>query len=517
MQDNVALKETNEKNNKNKQDYFKKEAENKLKSFKEYKALRFSIGASAAIIAILLFAGVDIKEGSVNTIALVFIALYLVSIIAQVVVSNKVKKDILEINDIKDSTRKVGYALIPFVIVANVFSAIAGLTLIKKDRGIEYTLSIYMVLIAFSNIMISAINLFKPYVSNTYYIGMGLLAVVTIFYIYAMVMISKHVKDKKVDSCLKPIAYVLMATIISGNLFAFLVGLVIIRKLKHKDAEISIEWIDVLRRLFRNDMTVLGLFVIVLLMSISLCSFLTFDYAMAVENNYSAILLAPNLTYPLGTDDFGRCVFSRIVFGARISLTVGLIATFIPMIVGGGLGAISGYYGKHTDNIIMRLLDVLYAVPGILLAIAIVAAFGASTVNLILALSIGSIPGYARNVRATVMRISNNEFVEAAKACGAKDSTIIIKHIMPNSLAPIIVQATLGIGGAVLSTSSLSYLGLGVEPHIPEWGNILKIGSKFLETDPHLAIYPGIAIIVLVLAFNFFGDGVRDALDPKLK
>lgn len=516
MQDNVALREK-QNDDKNKKDYIKKETNRKLKSFKEYSALRFSIGAGIAIILILLFSGIDLKEGNHSVLALGTAAVYLVSIIAQYVVSNKVKKDILENNDIKDDTRKLGYALIPFVITANIFSAVAGFTLIKKDRGIEYTLSIYMVLTAFSCIMISAINLKKPYVANTFYIGIGALALITVFYIYSMIMISKHIKNKQVDPCLKKVAIVLIATAITGNIFAFAAGAVILRKLRHKDAEISIEWIDVLRRLFRNDMTVLGLFVIVLLMSISICSALTFDYSVAVENSYSTILLPPSLEYPLGTDDFGRCVFTRIIFGARISLTVGLISTMIPIVIGGGLGAISGYYGKTIDNSIMRVLDVLYAIPGILLAIAIVAAFGASTINLILALSVGSIPGYARNVRATVMRISNNEFVEAARACGAKDSTIILKHIMPNSLAPIIVQATLGIGGAVLSTSSLSYLGLGVEPHIPEWGNILKIGSKYLETNPHLAIYPGIAIIVLVLAFNFFGDGVRDALDPKLK
>lgn len=515
MQDNVALKD--KKDDKNKKDYIKKETQRNLKSFKEYTALRFSIGSSIAILLIILVAGIDFKEGNHSMLALGFSSIYLVSIIAQFVISNKVKKDILELDDIKDATRKIGYFLILFAITSNIFCAISGFTLIKKDRGIEYTLSIYMILTAFSCIMISAINLFKPYVSNTFYMGIGILLLITILYIYAMIMISKHVKDKKVDSCLNPIAIFLIATIVTGNIFAFVVGLVIIRKLKHKDAEISIEWIDVLRRLFRNDMTTLGFFVIVLLMSISICSILTFDYAVAIENSYSTILLPPSIEYPLGTDDFGRCVFTRIIFGARISLTVGLISTIIPVVIGGGLGAISGYYGKIIDNTIMRFLDVLYAVPGILLAIAIVAAFGASTINLILALSVGSIPGYARNVRATVMRISNNEFVEAARACGAKDSTIILKHIMPNSLAPIIVQATLGIGGAVLSTSSLSYLGLGVEPHIPEWGNILKIGSKYLETNPHLAIYPGIAIIVLVLAFNFFGDGVRDALDPKLK
>ena len=151
------------------------------------------------------------------------------------------------------------------------------------------------------------------------------------------------------------------------------------------------------------------------------------------------------------------------------------------------------------------------------MAIAIIAAFGVSTTNLILALSIGGIPSYARTVRATVMGLANQEFVEAARACGAKDGTIIFKHIIPNSLAPVIVRATLGIGSAVLSTSSLSYLGIGVEPHVPEWGNILKAGSTYLETNPYIAIFPGLAIILIVLAFNYFGDGLRDALDPKLK
>jgi peptide/nickel transport system permease protein len=174
-------------------------------------------------------------------------------------------------------------------------------------------------------------------------------------------------------------------------------------------------------------------------------------------------------------------------------------------------------YGGKTDNIIMRVLDVFNAVPSILLAIAIIAALGVSIVNLVLALSVSSIPGYARIVRAQVLGVSNQEFVEAAKACGAKNGRIIFKHIIPNSLAPVIVQATMGIGSAVLSTSSLSYLGLGVPSHVPEWGNILKAGSTFLETNPYIAIFPGVIIIVSVLAFNFFGDGLRDALDPKLK
>ena len=221
--------------------------------------------------------------------------------------------------------------------------------------------------------------------------------------------------------------------------------------------------------------------------------------------------------YPFGCDDYGRCVFTRIIFGARISLLVGMISTILPCVVGGMLGAIAGYYGGKIDNMIMRCLDVLAAVPGILLAIAIIAALGVSTVNLILSLSIGGISGYARTVRAQVLGVANQEFVEAAKACGAKDGTIIFRHIIPNSLAPVIVRVTMGMGSAVLSTSSLSYLGIGVEAHVPEWGNVLKAGSKFLESNPYIAIFPGLAIIIIVLSFNYFGDGLRDALDPKLK
>ncbi|MGL5752539.1 MAG: ABC transporter permease [Paraclostridium sp.] len=490
----------------NKKEYIKREKHRKLRKFKEC-----STGDIAWVISLLL--SIVLIMNSLMIVG----GIYLLASIIQYVISSKVKKEISINNEISKSTRKLGYVLLPFVLVGNIFTGISGLTLIKKEKGIEYTLSIYMVLITISTILISVLNLFKPYVANTYYIGMGILLAVTVFYIFTMIMISKYINGKQVDKKLKPIGVVLILTAFTGNIFALVLGLVILRKLRNKDSEISIEWIDVLRRLFRNDMAIIGLFIVVLLMSLSICSYLTFDYSIAIDNNYSTILLSPNLQYPLGTDDYGRCVFTRIVFGARISLSVGVVATMVPIIIGGTLGAISGYYGRNVDNIIMRILDVLYAVPGILLAIAIVAAFGASTFNLILALSIGGIPGYARTVRATVLSISHSEFVEAARACGAKDYTIIFKHIIPNSLAPIIVRATLGIGGAVLSTSSLSYLGLGVEPHIPEWGNILKIGSNFLETNPYLAIYPGIAIIMIVLAFNFFGDGIRDALDPKLK
>lgn len=253
------------------------------------------------------------------------------------------------------------------------------------------------------------------------------------------------------------------------------------------------------------------------MLALSICANLTFDYGIAVDNDYSMILQNPSLVYPFGTDDYGRCVFTRVVFGARISLTVGIFSTAISIVVGILLGAIAGFYSGATDNVIMRILDVFMAIPGLLLPIAIIAAFGTSTANITFALGVGAIPSYARTIRASVLQLQDSEFVEAARACGAKDNIIIFKHILPNSMAPLIIRATLGIGAGVTAVSSLSYLGLGIAPHIPEWGNILKAGSSYLESNPYMAIFPGFAIVILVLAFNFLGDGFRDALDPKLK
>lgn len=497
--------------------YMKRIEHRRLNSFQEYRNATFAWGASLILALIIFIFSYDTSTREFSSLSLIAGGIYLVSAVIQYAVTIKIKKEILELNDIKKSTRLIGYLLIPFAVTGNFFMAISGFALIAREKSIEYNLCIYAILTSFTIMLVSSLNLFKEYVSDSFLLGMGVLMGITLFYILTMVMVLRFVKGKKVDKIMLPFAVLLILSIAIGNVFAFLLGFILISKIRHKDEEISIEWIDVLRRLFRNYMAVLGMFVVILLISLSICSNLTFDYSIAIDNNYQTILRSPSLEFPFGTDNYGRCVFTRIVFGAKISLIVGTVTTLVPVILGGILGAISGYYGKKLDNVVMRFLDIIYAVPDILLAIAIVAAFGASTMNLIMALSVGSIPLYARTVRATVMGISNNEFVEAAKACGAKDFTIIFKHIIPNSLAPIIVRATLGIGGAVLSTSALSYLGLGVEPHIPEWGNILKIGSNYLETNPYLAVFPGLAIILIVLSFNYFGDGLRDALDPKLK
>ncbi len=297
----------------------------------------------------------------------------------------------------------------------------------------------------------------------------------------------------------------------SKNIFSFLRRDKELEQVKHRGL-----WRDVWIRLLRNRLAILGMSYIIFLILLSIFATLFLDYSKAITVNGMERLLAPSFKHPFGTDSLGRDVLLRIIFGARISILAGLISTSIAIVLGGSFGAISGYYGGVLDNIIMRVMDMLSAIPGILLAIAIVASFGANIFTLMIALSIGGIAGYARIVRASVLEIRNQEYIEAIMVCGATNARIILLHIIPNALAPVIVRATLGIGTAVIATASLSYLGLGVQPPTPEWGRILAEGQQFIER-PYLTIIPGLAIVSVVLAFNFFGDGLRDALDPKLK
>jgi len=489
----------------------------KLGGFVEYKNMAFSMGATIILTMIFLFVSYDFIEGKLSKGMFIVGCLYLFMSLYMYVVLRRIKREILETDNISDATRHLGWPMILFVLTGNFFGAIGGMYLIAKNKCIEYQLSVYMIVNLIMVMLVSAVNIFKPAIPYYFDLGMGLLAVLLVFYVFVAVMLAKHADEHNIDPKLKKLLIPLVLSAVTGNLFALVLAVTMYKRLYQKNKELSIEWIDIMRRLFRNYMAVVGMFIIIFLVSISLCSYLTFDYAVSVDNNYSALYLSPSLAYPFGTDNFGRCIFSRIVFGARISLTVGIAAIVIPLLVGGTLGAFAGYYGKTVDNIIMRLLDTLYAIPSILLSIAIIASFGASTISLIMAISIAGIPVYARLVRGTVLGIANSEYVEAAKACGATNAIIIFKHIVPNSLAPLIVRSTLEIGTAVLSTSTLSYLGIGIPSHIPEWGNVLRVGSTYLEEHPYMAIFPGLAIILIVLAFNFFGDGLRDALDPKMK
>lgn len=486
------------------------------KAFQEYSQAKFALASSFIIFVILLFNSYDFSSSSFNMFIVIACVLYALFSGIQLAITRRIKQDIVRYGEIQDSSRKYGYIQLLSILTANVFATTAAMILIKKQRTYVYPLAVYMIWADLFVMAVSALNLFKPYVSDSFLPAMLILMLITLFHLATLLLIGKYSDRKYTAPWLSIVAYLLITTAVTGNLFALIIGFSLLFKIKNNKYQVVTKWELIWEQLTKHIPSMLSMFFIIFLFMISICSLFTFDYDLAVENNYGAILQSPTLAYPFGTDDFGRCVFSRIIFGARISLIVGFMSTVIPLVIGGFLGAVSGFYGRHTDNIIMRLLDILYAVPGILLAITIIAAFGANTVNLVLALSVGAIPTYARTMRANVLQVSTFEFVEAARALGLNNQAIIFKHIVPNAMAPMIVKATLTIGTAVIATSSLSYLGLGVEPHIPEWGNILKLGSAYLETQPYLAIYPGLAIITLVLAFNFLGDGLRDAINPKL-
>jgi len=504
-------------NNNKIKEYEKKVQNRRLSKFGEYTILSVGWIVSIAIAIAISFMAKDSDTGEISSGAMFFSMTYYLAGILGLLLSLKIKSDVTKNNAVSVFTRRISLILIPFVFTGNFFISIAGFSCAKENRTMEYTMAFYSFVNTVLIILISSLNLFKPYVANSFLTGIYILVGLSVFYLIMIFLTCKFTLANKNYNKLTIPAVLCVLSGVCGNLFAVLLGIIIFARLSGIRKNRQPEWIETFRRIFRNYMAIIGMFIVILLLSLSICSYFTFDYSIAIDNDYAAILLKPSLMYPFGTDLYGRCQFTRIVFGARISLVIGFVSAVIPVIFGGFLGAIAGHFGGSIDNIIMRILDIIYAVPGILLAIAIVAAFGVSTVNLIAALSIGAVPAYARTMRAQVMVVTSNEFIEAARACGRKDFSIIFKHIVPNALAPMIVRITLSIGSAVLSTSSMSFLGLGVEPHIPEWGNILKGGSTYLETHSYLAIYPGLAIILIVLAFNFFGDGLRDALDPKLK
>ncbi|GFN36262.1 peptide ABC transporter permease [Tepidimicrobium xylanilyticum] len=269
-------------------------------------------------------------------------------------------------------------------------------------------------------------------------------------------------------------------------------------------------------RLKKNRLAIIGLVILVILILVAIFANIIAPYGYD-EQDLQNTFQTPSLKHLFGTDEFGRDIFSRIIYGSRISLQVGVIAVGIAVVVGGFLGAVAGYFSGKVDNVIMRIMDILLSIPQMLLAISIVAALGNSLINLMIAVGVSSIPQYARIVRASVISIKNQEFVESAKATGSSDLRIIFKHVIPNCLAPVIVQATLGIGLAILTAAGLSFIGLGIKPPTPEWGAMLSGGRMYIRNYPHLTLFPGIAIVITIFAFNVLGDGLRDALDPKLK
>lgn len=273
---------------------------------------------------------------------------------------------------------------------------------------------------------------------------------------------------------------------------------------------------EITKRFFRNKAAVLSLVIILILCFCALFPQVVAPYGYD-DQNLSRLFVSPGRAHLFGTDNFGRDIFSRVIYGCRTSLMIGLASVSISCVIGIVIGCLAGYYGTVTDNILMRIMDIMLAIPNILLAMSIVAALGTGTQNLILAIGIGAVPGYARIVRASILSVKDQEYIEAARSIGASSWRIILKHILPNCLAPIIVQATMNIATAILSTAGLSFIGLGIEPPTAEWGSMLSAGRAYLRDHWFVVTFPGLAIMTTVFAFNLFGDGLRDALDPKLK
>jgi peptide/nickel transport system permease protein len=264
----------------------------------------------------------------------------------------------------------------------------------------------------------------------------------------------------------------------------------------------------------QNRLAVAGLIILALLVLAALVGPLIAPFGIN-EINVSDRLQGPTTTHWFGTDELGRDVFSRVLVGARVSLMVGFIAVGIALVVGVPIGLISGFYGGATDSWLMRMMDILFALPAILLAIAILAVLGPGIVNAMIAIGIVYTPIFARITRGSVLTTKQSVFVRAARSLGATDTRILRTHILPNVMAPIIVQASLSLAFAILAEAALSFLGLGVQPPNPAWGRMLSEGRGFFEQAPWMAIFPGLAIVVTVMAFNFVGDGLRDALDPQ--
>jgi peptide/nickel transport system permease protein len=268
--------------------------------------------------------------------------------------------------------------------------------------------------------------------------------------------------------------------------------------------------------LISNKGSVVGLVIILILAFVAIFGKLLMPY----DPNYSDMtksFLKPSMAHWFGTDQLGRDIFSRIIDGTHISLTVGISAVAISLTIGTILGAIAGYRGGKADTIIMRFMDMMLSIPSILLAIAFMAALGKGIDKAVIAIGLVSIPEYARIVRGCVLSVKENDYVQAAKVVGNKDIRIVFKHIMPNIMSSIVVRATLGISTAVLDTSALGFLGLGVQPPFAEWGDMLGRARGFIFSAPYTLIFPGVAITITVLAFNLLGDGLRDALDPKAR
>ena len=275
-------------------------------------------------------------------------------------------------------------------------------------------------------------------------------------------------------------------------------------------------WKDAFKRFYRNKTAVVALVVLILMVLLAIFAGVLTPYG-PYDSDLTQVKVGPSAAHPFGCDENGRDILTRILFGARISLSVGVITVLISTVLGSVIGIVSGYYGGNVDAILSRLMEMIQSFPSILLAIIFMSVFGRGIENAIIAIALVSIPGPARIIRSSVLSTKENDYVAAANAIGCSDMRIMFKHILPNVLAPIIVNATMSVSGSILSLASLGFLGLGVQPPTAEWGYMLASGRKYIFSSSHIIMFPGIAIAITVLAFNLLGDGLRDALDPRLK
>ena len=274
---------------------------------------------------------------------------------------------------------------------------------------------------------------------------------------------------------------------------------------------------EIWRRFRKSKTAMLGLVILVLILLMAIFADVIVPYQDAITQDPANRLQGPSGEHLFGTDEIGRDLFARIVHGSRYSLLIGISTSILALVIGGLLGAIAGYYGKTIDNVIMRLVDVVMTVPPILLSLAVVAALGANLRNLLIAITISCVPGMVRMVRSVVLTVIDNDYIEAARSYGGSDMRIILKYVIPNALGPIIVTTTMNVSSMILSASGLSFLGMGVQPPSPEWGALLSDARQYMFNAPYLLYIPGIFIVLAALCFNLAGDGLRDALDPKLK
>ena len=275
---------------------------------------------------------------------------------------------------------------------------------------------------------------------------------------------------------------------------------------------------EIWRRFKKNKAAMLGLGIFSVMVLLAVFADVICDYdTQVIAQDVANRLKAPSPDHWFGTDAYGRDIFARVVHGARISIIIGLAATVGSVCISGILGSIAGYYGGRIDNAIMRVLDTFLAIPGELLAMAIVASLGPSMTNLLIAVTIARIPPFTRVIRSSILTVIDQDYIESAIASGARDSYIIVKHILPNAMGPIIIQATMGVGRMILTAAGMSFIGMGVQPPLPELGSMLAERRDFMRYSPYITLFPGLAIILTSLALNLLGDGLRDALDPKLK